>query len=57
MTCNNSLTKNNQTTWNNFLTKNNQPYKPQTTPARVYFNNVSEKSLNQDQQYNNTKFR
>ena len=42
---------------NNSSTKNNQPNKPQRTPSNIYFNDVSEKSLKQNWQYEGTKYR
>ena len=41
----------------NLLNSNNVPYKPQRTLASVHFNDISEKSPEQDWQYKGTKHR
>ena len=42
---------------NNSSAKNNQPNKSEKTLLNVHFNNVSEKSLEENWQYKNTKYK
>ena len=42
---------------NNSLTKNNQPNKPRKIPSNVHFDDISEKSPEQDWQHEGTKCR
>ena len=42
---------------NNSLTKNDQLNKPEKTPSNVHFDDVSEKSLDKNQQHKGTKCR